>query len=96
MMNLYHINLTYENKIDEIAEDIINNNFDVIEIYGICSSCDRDLVFECFDSNPIFNILRELQLKGIRGYRFDCNIYESSDKKITLVKKYDVTNINEI
>lgn len=95
-MTLYHIDLNLKSKIDEIAEEIINNNFDVIEIDGICNSCDKDLVFECFDSNPIFNILRELQLNGIRGYRFDCNIYNNTDKKVTLVKKYDVTNINEI
>ncbi|WDC85192.1 hypothetical protein PL321_06915 [Caloramator sp. mosi_1] len=85
-MTLYHIDLTLRNTIDDIAKEIIDNNFDVIEIDGICNSCDKNLVFECFDSNPIFNILRELQLQGIRGYRFDCNIYNNSDRKITLVK----------
>lgn len=94
-MSLYHIDANLKNSIDEIVQEIIENNYDVIEIDNACDGCDIDIVFSCFDNHPAFTLLKQLQLQGIRGYRFDCNVL-NLDREKTIIRKYDMTNINDI
>jgi len=94
-MSLYQININLKNSIDDIVQEIIEKDYDIIEIDGACIGCDNEEIFGCFDNHPAFTLLRKLQLQGIRGYRFDCNIL-NHEKEKTIIMKYDITNINDI
>lgn len=82
--------------LENITNEIINNDYDTIELYGACYDCNENIILSCISKNLAFNILKELQLLGIRGYRFDCSMINESSREITIIRKYDTRDIYSI
>lgn len=82
--------------LESITNQIIINDYDIIELGGACYDCDENIILSCISKNLAFNILKELQLHGVRGYRFDCNLINQTSREATILRKYDTRDIYSI